>query len=72
MSKYSSAKYYQKKTSFKKRLVKCIKIFLKRRKTKKKNMVLNNIKISHKIKNKCWLSIEKNIMKYGKIKPLRK
>ena len=47
MSKYSSAKYYKKKTKrgFKK-LLKGIKIFLKKRKTKSKVAVLSDIKLS--------------------------
>ena len=64
------AGFYKKKTSFKKRLVKVIKIFLKKRKTKnpqyvcnieiipnnkKNNMIKNNIKISHIMKNNCFI-----------------
>ena len=44
----------------------------KKRKTKSENMVASNIKIFLKMKNKGWLSIEKNVMKYGKVKPLHK
>lgn len=32
----------------------------------------NMVKVSQKVKNKEWLSIEKNIIKYEKIKPLDK
>ena len=39
-----------------------------RKKKKSSNTGMNDIKISLKIKNKNWLSIEKNIMKYRKIK----
>ena len=35
-------------------------------------MFPNDIKITQKIKNKGQLSIEKNIINYGKIEPLRK
>ena len=48
-----SAGYYQiNKKGFKNGLVKGIKIFLKKRKTKSENMVANVIKIPLKIKNK--------------------
>ena len=63
MSKNSSAKYYQdNKERLQKKLVKDIKVFLKKKK-KKNNMVVKDEKISQKIKNKSWLSIEKNIIK---------
>lgn len=32
----------------------------------------NMVKVSQRVKNKEWLSIEKNIIKYEKIKPLDK
>lgn len=47
--------------------VKGIKMFLKMRKTESNNMVAKDIKISQEMKNKSYLSIEKNI-KYGKNK----
>ena len=54
MSKNSLAKYYPKKTKkgFNKKLVKCIKIFLKERKTKSKNMVVSDTRISQQMKRK--------------------
>ena len=63
MFKNSSVKYYQdNKERLQKKLVKDIKVFLKKKK-KKNNMVVKDEKISQKIKNKSWLSIEKNIIK---------
>ena len=44
----------------KKKLVKNIKIFLKKKKKKSDNMAMNDTKISQKMKNKSLLSIEKN------------
>ena len=45
-------------------LVKDVKVFLKKRKEKKSNnMVVNDIKVSQKMKIKSFLSIEKNIIK---------
>ena len=54
MARQASAKYYQKKQrkDSKKSLVKGIKIFLKKEKTKRENMVVGTIKISQKMKNK--------------------
>ena len=54
MTRQASAKYYQKNKEKieKKSLVKGMKIFLKKKKTKGKNMVMNVIKISQKMKNK--------------------
>ena len=46
------------KENLKKSLSKGIKIFLKKEKTKSKNMVRHDIKISKKLKNKVFLSIE--------------
>ena len=64
MSKTLSAKYYQEnKDRLQKKLVKDINIFLKKKKKKSYNMVMNVKKISQKIKNKIFLSIEKNIIK---------
>ena len=63
MSKHISAKYYQhNKERLQKKLVKDIKIFLKKKKWKSNNMVINITKISRKMKKKSLLSIEKNIM----------
>ena len=63
MSKHVSAKYYQhNKERLQKKLVKDIKIFLKKKKWKSNNMVINVTKISRKMKKKSLLSIEKNIM----------
>ena len=62
MSKNLSAKYYQEnKERLQKKLVKDIKIFLKKRKKKSDNMLMNVTKIFQKMKNKSLLSIEKNI-----------
>ena len=53
MTRHASAKYYRKKTEkILKSLVKGIKNFLKKKKTKRENMVMNKIKISQKMKNK--------------------
>ena len=57
MSKTLLVKYYQEN---KKRLQK--KIFLKKKKRKCDNMVVNVTKISQKLKNKSFLSLEKNII----------
>ena len=63
MSKHISAKYYQhNKERLQKKLVKDIKMFLKKKKWKSNNMVINVTKISRKMKKKSLLSIEKNIM----------
>ena len=64
MSTTLSTKYYQEnKDRLQKKLVKDIKIFLKKKKKKSYNMVMNVKKISQKIKNKIFLSVEKNIIK---------
>ena len=42
-----------------KKLVKDIKVFLEKKKKKSENMVVNNTKIYHKMKNRTLLSIEK-------------
>ena len=61
MSKYSSAKYYQKaKRGLKKNLLKDIKMFLKMEK-KSENMVANDVKIFQSMKNKHLL--KKQILK---------
>ena len=53
MSKDLSARYYKKKAkNSKKSLVKAVKIYLKKKKTKNKNVVVTNIRISKKIENK--------------------
>ena len=62
MLKDSSAKYYQnEKEMLQKKLVKNTKVSLKKKKKKSNNMVVNDTKIDQKLKNKSWLSIEKNI-----------
>ena len=64
MSKNFSAKYYQEdKESLQRKLVKNIKIFLRNKKKKSDNIVVNVTKISQKMKNKSLLNIEKNIIK---------
>ena len=64
MSKNLSAKYYQEnKERQQKKLVKTIKIFLEKKKKKSDNMVVNVTKISQKMKNKSFLTIEKNAIK---------
>ena len=50
------------KKGYKKELVKDIKVFLKKKKKKSDNIVMNVTKISQKMKNKSFLSIEKNII----------
>ena len=56
------------KKGFQKRLMKGIKIFLKNRKIKSKNIVASNIKNFLKMKNKGQLSIGKTVLKCGIIK----
>ena len=66
MSKDLSAKYYQENKGIlqkKKKLAKDIKIFLKKKKKKSNNMVMKVKKISQKMKNINWLSVDKNIIK---------
>ena len=48
------------KKDYKRKLVKDIKVFLKEKKKKWGNMVVNNTKIYQKMKNKSLLSVEKN------------
>ena len=61
ISKDSSAKYNQNNLRrLLKKLVKDIKVFLKTKKKKSKNMI-TKIKIYEKIKNSCFLSIVKGI-----------
>ena len=47
---------------FKRKLVKDIKIFLKKKRKKGNNMAMDDTKIFQKMKNKSFLSIEKNII----------
>ena len=61
MSKSLWAKYYQENKDYKKKLVKDIKIFLK-----KKAAMFANVTISQKVKNKSLLSIEKKIKNKAK------
>ena len=64
MYKDSSAKYYQNnKERLQKKLVKDFKVFLKKKKKKSNDMVVNDTKIYQKIKNKSWMSTEKSIIK---------
>ena len=51
------------KEEFKKKFVKDITIFLKKKKKKSNNMLVSNINIYLKMKNKSLLKIEKNIVK---------
>ena len=63
LSKNLSAKYYQEnKERLQKKLVKDITIFLKKKKKKSDNMVVNIIKISQKMIKINWLSIGKNMI----------
>ena len=50
------------KDRLQKKLVKEINIFLNRKIKKRNNMVVNVTKIPLKMKSKCFLSIEKNII----------
>ena len=54
-------KLYQLK-KLQKKLVKDIKIFLRKKKKKSDNLVVNVTKISQKMKNKSLLVIEKNVI----------
>ena len=63
MTKDLSAKYQKIKKDYKKQLIKDVKIFLKNKKKKSGNMVVNVTKISQKMKNKSLLSIENNVIK---------
>ena len=63
MSKNVSDKCCQEnKETLQKKLEKDIKIFLKKKMKKRANMVVNVPNISQKMKNKSFLSIEKNII----------
>ena len=62
-----SAKYYQEnKEILQKKLLKDIKIFLRKKKKKSNNMVVNVTKISLEMKKINWLSIEKSIIELQK------
>ena len=43
-----------------------MKVFLKKKKKKSDNMVVNNTKMYQKIKKKSWLNLEKNMKKIEK------
>ena len=67
MSKHLSAKYYQEnKERIKTKLGKDIKVFLKKKKQKSDNIVVNVRKIFQNMKSKSLLSIEKNIIEREK------
>ena len=67
MSKNLSAKYYQENNErLQKNLVKDIKIFLRKKKKKSSNMVVNVTKIFQKMKNKSLLSVEKKYYRLRK------
>ena len=71
MSRNSSARYYEKnKERLHIKLLKHKIFFLKMQKNV--SIWLQTIKSSLIIKNKIWLSIEKNIIKYGKIESRHK
>ena len=61
MSKTLSAKYQKNKERLQKKLTKDIKIFVKKKKKKRGNVVVNVAKISQKRKSKSFLSAEKYI-----------
>ena len=64
MPKDSSAEYYQIINKyFKKKALERYQTLFKEEKEKSNNMVGNNTKIHLKMKNKSFLSIEKNIIK---------
>ena len=67
MCKTLSPRYYQKnERQKKKKLAKDIRIFREKKKKKSNNMAVNLTKISQKMKNKSWLSIEKNTIEQEK------
>ena len=67
MFKNLSVKYYQKnKERLQKELAKYIKIFIKKKKKKSDNMIMNVTKISQKMKNKNLLRIDQNIVEREK------
>ena len=61
MSKNLPTKYYQENKG-KKKFVKDMKIFLRKKKKKSNNMVVNVAKVSPKSKNNSLLSMERNIV----------
>ena len=61
-----SAKYYQNKETVQEKLVKDNKIFLRKKKKKSNDMVVNVTKISQEMKKINWLSIEKSIIELQK------
>ena len=65
MSKDLSAEYYQgnKERLQRKACERYNKSFSRRKRKKSHNMVINDTRIYQKMKNKCWLGIEKNITK---------
>ena len=64
---FSTAKYYQdNKERLQKKFVKDVKAFLNNKKKRSDNMVMDDTKISWKIKNKSFLSIEKKILQTEK------
>ena len=64
---FSLGKYHQNKNErLQKKLVKDTKVFLKKKKKKRKNMVVNDTKIYQGMINKSLLGIEKNIIKQEK------
>ena len=70
MSKNFSARYYQKsKERLQKKAHENYQDLSEEEKIKSKNMVMNSKKIFLSMKNKGQLSLEKNIIKYGKAKP---
>ena len=58
--------YQDSKERLQKKLTKDIKVFLKKKIIKSNNIVVKDTKIYHKMKNKSWLSIEKNSIKSEK------
>ena len=63
MSTNLSVKHYQEnKERLQKKVRKRYQIFLKKKNKKSDNMVVNVTKISKKMKNKSFMSVEKNII----------
>ena len=67
ISKDSSAKYHQKRKDCKKRLMKDIKIYIKKKRKKEAMWSWAIQRSSWRWKTKGWLSIEKIILKKGKM-----
>ena len=64
MSKHLAAKYYEdNQKRLQSKVLKDTKVFLKKKMKKSNTMVVKDANISQKMKNKNWLSIEKNITK---------